>query len=592
VATEPQLYWADRVPTIRSGSERPSGRRSSRVGSTRLGLRIWVVVALVLAVAVLLPLTQGISLSPPQVNKATAITATLNVGASTTLLTRGFFGVDGATSPPQAFVKNPALGGYLNSTPIGFIRYSAGEDECNITTDTSWSAGLLGGVATPNGCAYDIAAFAAWCDSTTPHCESDIGLAGENNNSAEDGYYAQYIVDTLGFQPTYWSIGNEPFGWTHYGIPWKDWKITDDSVPTGVGYAVDVRNAIAAVRAVDPGAQFIGIQSYWCPDTYYTVPVAMIDGNSIGAVACHLYPNAGTPTPTAAQYFSTLIGPQNISSNYYALQQNLQGLCTNCSSLPIQISELQGGPPNTPAPQDRQFYGAVWLAASLVQALNAGISSVQVYDLQGGVGCGYCMLNGTDVPDPQGLLFSDVLSNLMDGHPVFNVSVSSGDGNLWATMIHNYPANSTQVLFVNANVSHPETFALSTRYFTSGQPGSIISWNSSTGTPKTANYAALPSRVTVPAIGLVLITVEPKAGTTKLHGWLPVPNNPRSVVQGTSAPAAPVTHSGSTPTSAVGGLALLAVVPWGRCVSVQRLRHWARDGTKDATRTPGDQHGR
>lgn len=509
-----------------------------------------ILVAVLLAAALMLPVT-GAPAAPSALRSATAsnpITATLHVGGSSTLLNRAFFGVNVGGD-------NSAVSKYLNSTSIRFIRPVA-LDDCNVTTGTEWTAGVTGGIAIPKGCG-GTASFAAWCDSLTPHCVSDVDLPGENNNSAEDAYYAHYIVDTLGFQPTYWSIGNEAFGWTHYGIPWQKWKITDDSVPTGTAYAVDVRNAIRAVSAVDPAAQYIGIQSYWCPDTYYTEPLVAMDGDSVSALACHLYPNAHTATPTTAQYFSTLIGSENISSNYYSIEHHIKSLCTKCSSLPIQISELQGGPPQTPAPQDVEFDGAVWLAATLVQALNAGISSVQTYELQGRAPCGYCLLNATDVPDPQGLLYSDVLSTLLGGHPVYNVSVTSANTNLWATLIHSFPTNETQILFVNANLTHTETFRLSTEFFSAGQPGSIISWSDSTSKPVVTDYTALPSRVAVPALGLVLISVTPKSSVPAADPTIVQPRWPAPATEGSSAThALPLSDAGS-------GFLSLPTVPSG-----------------------------
>lgn len=536
MAKEVVLFYEERTTTPTSTSPRLPALCGPPLKSARRHWRAGALIALVLAASFFLPLTSASGVGPAATHDSSSITATLRVGSSTTTLYRSFFGVNGETTPVTAYTQVPKLGAYLNSTPIGMIRYSAGEDECNVTTDTMWLAGPTGGIPIPNGCDYDVASFAAWCDSLTPHCESDIGLPGENNNSAEDAYFAAYIVKTLGFQPTYWSIGNEPISWTHYGIPWQKWKLTDNSAPTGVAYAVDVRNAVRAVKAVDPAAQFVGLQSYWCPDVTYTEPIAAIDGDSINAISCHVYTNDGTSTPTTAQYFASLMGPKNITSNYYDLKAHIRDLCAKCSSLPIQIGEFQGGPVGLPAPQDRGYLGAVWMAASFVQALNAGIQSVQVFNLQGAPGCEFCMLNAFDVPDPQGLLFSDVFSNLERGRPVYNVSVRSDNTNLWATMIHGTITNTSQILFVNANVSHAETFGLSTRFFTTGQPGSILSWNDPAASPTTTKYPALPDRVTVPPLSLVLVTVTPNPSSAAAPSASPFLADPAPVVGGHALP--------------------------------------------------------
>lgn len=519
--------------------------------------------ATVLLLASVTPaVAQPSTASPALVQSASTLTAHLRIGPPTMTLTRAFFGINGETVTPSAFVSVPRLESFMNDSGIGMVRYSAGEDTCNITTDTSWTPGVLGGIATP-GCGYDIPAFAQWCLSQTPHCQSDVGLPGEANNSAEDAYYAQYIVKTLGFQPTYWSIGNEPISWTHYGIPWSQWKLTDHSAPTGIAYAIDVRNAISAVKKVDPAARFVGIQSYWCPDTTYTDPVASIDGNQISAIACHVYTNDGVSNPTTAQYFASLMSSHNITTNYLTLRNHLKGLCSSCATLPIQIGEYQGGPVGTPAPQDRHYDGAIWLAASLVQALDVGIPSVQVFELQGTVGCQFCLLGATDYPDAQGLLYTDVLTDLHRGHPVHNVTVRSSITNLWATVDHSRISNDSQLLFVNANLSQTASFPLTSRYYTPGEPGFIVSWNNSARAPTLTSYHALPRRLSVPPLSLALVAVTPAASPSGHHPLpvhhlrgVPAPTETLGILSPTSVAAPTVVL---TMTGAGGGAA--AAVP-------------------------------
>jgi hypothetical protein len=389
------------------------------------------------------------------------------------------------------------------------VRYGEGDDECNVTSNTGWAAGASGGVVT-GGCGYSIPSFKAWCYSTTPHCLSIIDLAGENNNSLEDANMANYIVHTVGFQPTYFSIGNEPSGWCYYGLPWTAWVSgAPCRQPTPLAYAWDVKNAITAVKAVDPSAQFIGIEEAWCPDSSYIPAVAKLDGNSIAAIACHAYPGP-IWAPTTAQYFDPLDSAKNNLEYYYAeVRAHITGLCSSCSTMPIQIGEYNGGPSTgTPAAQDREYDGSVFVAASVAQALDVGYSSFQYFNLQGGSGCIYCLLNSKNVESPAAILYSKVLTSLGSGDAYDTTVSSSLYTNLWATLVYNPTTAAGSLLFVNANLTNTVSFALPSPYLTAGASGTVISWNSSSTYPVTTAYASLPSQFSVPPLSTFLVTAH------------------------------------------------------------------------------------
>ncbi len=443
-----------------------------------------------------------------QLSLASGSAATIQVGASNGKIPAGFWGAVAQTTSPRSFTTDASLGRYVNTTPVDMIRYGQGDDECNVTSNTGWEAGPSGGIRT-GGCGYSIPSFKAWCYSTTPHCLSILDLAGENNNSLEDSNMANYIVNTVGFQPTYFSIGNEPSGWTHYGIPWTNWKTSDNSKPTAVDYAWDVKNAITAVKAVDPSAKFIGIEEAWCPDNSYIPAVAKLDGNSIAAIACHAYPGP-VSDPTTAQYFDPLDSAKSNLEYYYAeVRAHITGLCSSCSTMPIQIGEYNGGPSTgTPAAQDRGYDGSVFIAASAAQALDAGYSSFQYFNLQGGSSCIYCLLNSTNAESPAAVLYSSVLPLLGSGD-VYNISVSgSNSGNLWTTLVYNPTTEAGSLLFVNANLTNAVSFSLPSPYLTAGAPGTATSWNSSSTHPVTTAYASLPSQFSVPPLSTFLVTAK------------------------------------------------------------------------------------
>jgi hypothetical protein len=435
--------------------------------------------------------------------------AVVNVGANNGPIPAGFWGFVAQTAGSHAFTTDPSLGQYVNSTPVTEIRYGEGDDACNVTSNTGWAPGPSGGVVT-GGCGYNITSFKAWCYSTTPHCLSIIDLAGENNNSYEDANIANYVVNKVGFQPTYFSIGNEPSGWCDYGLAWTAWVSgAACRQPTALDYAWDVKNAITRVKAVDPSAQFIGIEEAWCPDNNYVPAVAKLDGDSIAAIACHAYPG-GKSNPTTAQYFEPLDSAKSNLEYYYAsVRQHITGLCSSCATLPIQMGEYNGGPSTgTPAAQDREFDGSVFLAASVVQALDVGYSSFQFFNLQGGSSCIYCLLKSNNAESPAAILYSQVLTSLGSGD-VYNATVSSGHStNLWATLVYDRTTEAGSLLFVNANLTNTVSFSLPSTYFNAGASGTVIAWNSSTTDPITTPYASLPSQFSVPPLSTFLVTAN------------------------------------------------------------------------------------
>lgn len=361
-----------------------------------------------------------------------------------------FWGINVFTSCSRCIVSNPAVGRFLNATPLAFFREGGGGDSCNVSSNTMYSPG---GVAS-SPCQFDLKAFKTWCYSKSPHCRSVVDLPGENNNSNEDAYIARYVVLTVGFQPTYWTVGNEPTGWTHYGIPWKQWRTTDHRTPTPLAYAFDVKAAIARVKAVDPAAKFIGIQSACACNTLWLEDVARVDGASLAMIAFHNYPSVLTSgtTETLGQFYQALDSPHNLVTRYAQVRQAIRNECARCATLPIAIGEYNAGPGWAPSNHGGSYANAVFLAASVAQAMRANVSQLDVYDLQSGTtSYGYSMMNRNSVLGPPGVLMTQLLPHLVTGS-VYAVHLTTTASNVWAVLTQNGTRSS--LLIVNADLAH------------------------------------------------------------------------------------------------------------------------------------------
>jgi hypothetical protein len=428
------------------------------------------------------------------------VAATLERGPVGGVSSSTFWGVVAQTSTRTGIATDRALGGFLNDTPITWFEYTQQTDQCNITSNTLYG----NGGAALGGCGFDIASMKSWCSSRGPSCNTILLLPGENNNSGEDADMANYIVHTLHFQPSYFAIGNEPELWTHYGIPWGHWKLSDASTPTPLAYAVDVRAAIHAVRLVDAAAQFIGIEADCACGASWFADVAHVDGPLIGAIAYHTYPSATRKTlVTAGQFFSVLASSQNLTASYASVRADLAGQCSQCATIPVFVAEYNSGPGFAPSNLAGTWSDAVFLAASVVQAIRANVSMFSTFNLQnGGTTFGWSMLNVLNGLAPEGVLYEKVLSRLAMG-TFRDVSIQTANGNVWAVVVGNQGARSLMV--VNANATHAIDLDLNNA-LTVG-PGSTPTTYQWSGAPlgPTDTRGALAGSYMIPAQGLLLI---------------------------------------------------------------------------------------
>lgn len=433
-----------------------------------------------------------------------AVPVAVGLGPQVAQTPSTFWGVVVQTRNATGITQLPVLGALINSTPFEWFSYTLDTDQCNLSADVFYSNN-----GTPSApCPFSVPAFITWCDSRAPRCQSILKLPGENNNSAEDAYYANYIVHTLGFQPSYWTIGNEPMLWTHYDLPWSEWRTTDHSVPTPIAYAYDVKAAIAAVRQVDPAGRFIGIESDCECSGNYISAVAAVDGANISAIGYHTYPSTALQTyETLSEFFAPLTSKYNITTSYATVRNAVTPECATCGSLPILVTEYDSGPGRGATNWAGTYYDAAFLAASVVQALLDNVTMFLVYNLQSTgppnastLGWGLVQFDG--IIGPEGLLYSLLLSHFATGS-VYATSLATTAGNVWSVLSEN--ATTRSFLFVNANVTEPVVLSL-------GGVGSALGggeWTSYAWQPgiPAPVYGYGPGRTTrtVPPMGMLLI---------------------------------------------------------------------------------------
>jgi hypothetical protein len=449
-----------------------------------------------------------------------------------------FWSVDALTRCATCLSSNASVGVFLNETPFTWLRYGGGSDECNATTNTVYSSN---GVAS-NGCEYNLTSLRAWCDSLTPNCHALLTLPGENNNSAEDAAIAKWIVSTLGFQPDYWAIGNEPTGWTHYGIPWTSWSSSDASSATPLAYAFDVKAAIKAVSAVDPGAKFIGLEAACSCNTAWFQDVAMVDGSAISAIAYHSYPSNGSSNPTLSEFYAPLSGPSNLSSTYAGVRSTITAACPGCARLPLFVNEYNAGPGWSPSNLAGTYPNAVFLAASVTQALRENVSQLTMFDLQtGSTGSyGYAMLGANGTVGPTGTLFTQVLSHLAVGTVVAGGLTAPFPG-VWSVVTRN--STDESLLVTSTNLSQAVSFSTSGS-FLAGATGVAYEWSPALAFPNMTR-GAIAGSYSVPAQGILLLTVRVGAVAPPPGAWAQWLPNPLSWPQSPNAPTLAVALPGS-----------------------------------------------
>ena len=472
---------------------------------------VWLVVAAIGAVVALAAPTVGLGPAPGLAWSApggsavgttqsllTTITAKASLGASVGVHLDTFYGDDfgDVGMGPSSLA---ALGVFFNSTPLTVLRFGDGPDSYDPTTGILYAPGPSGGAYLPTTSpGPNYAWFQSWCYARTPHCQWLVDLPAEENNTAAAVHYANWYHKVLGFAPTYWELGNEPIAWTHYGINMTKWNTKDASTPTGLAYATMVRNYVKAVTAVYPKDQFLGIQSYCACDKVYVPPTAQLDGGVVAGLAFHEYPSLTNSTTSLSQFYGALRSGANVTNSVTHFRSLLTSGCSKCGGLPVVIGEYQAGPAGGISPFSLQYPGAPFMAASIIQALDANVSTFSLFENS------WLISNSNGSLEPEGILYQRILDNMTMGTD-YAVKVAAGTvGGVWALLVKN--GTREAFLLVNTNTTYALKLPLTTTFFPIGGSGEYWSWGPTQSAPAWHRSTALPSTYAVPAQGILLLT--------------------------------------------------------------------------------------
>jgi hypothetical protein len=462
--------------------------------------KIWPVLVVVVAVAATLiagSLSSWFGVLPPGPPPA-VVNATLVVGATTGYESSTFWAVN-AQSPA---IEDPTLAALVNDTPLTVFRFGPNGEA------TNQSAGLT---YSPNGTPSVVIGendpeFVTWCEWI--RCRAIMMVPAEIDNVSVAVATVRYVEQTLGFHPEYWSIGNEPETWTHFGIPWAAWTYSDDSRPTPMQYADEVQRYVTALRAFDSTIRIIGIQASTAQpsELAWLTDVVAVNGPNLTAIAYHAYPGGeGTPSGSLGDFFASLNQPTGFPLNYPGAVAAVRSACPSCD-LPVLVDEYNAAAPNSTFGRFLNSYAEVpYIGAGIVEALRENVTQVAFFDLQASVTTSeYGMLGPALDVRPVFKLYSVFFENMPIGR-VVNTSLLGAPSGVYSVMSQN--ATATSLLVVDTNLAT----GLRLNLTASGLPtsGTWISsvWGPTQTDPQSHSMAPDPSGSWyVPAEGIFLLT--------------------------------------------------------------------------------------
>ena len=469
--------------------------------------RLWIPAVLVIILAAVLSVTSlGIaSMLATGPGTASPLSPFAGSTASGSVVVGAF---SKATAIPSAFWGlnveatdrfNSVDAASVAATPVTFVRFPGG----NLGEEFNYTSGIItditGGQSRSD---TSTATFVASCKQFG--CHAIMQLPAEINKPATAAYYAAYVVHTLGYQPAYWEIANDPSGWTHFNVPWSQWKTSGGGNTTPAPFAALVQTYIKAILAVDPAAKFIALGAgAW--GTSFAKPwveeLARVDGHALSGISVHSYITGGGPSnPTDAELFANLNAAASLSNQVTADQSYIKAACPTCTNLGVFVSEVNAAQKSTYTKLLTSFAGTLYLAALTVQGLASHATSLDwfCYD------CGY---NGAWSQSPekwqmQYYLFSDIMTHLeTDTLPTTVTGPSTFYG------MATYDKSGLALLLVNVGTTTAVNVNVASSGFILGRAGvSEYSWQDGSGLP-TKSSVTLSSTVKVAPLSIVLLTV-------------------------------------------------------------------------------------
>lgn len=464
----------------------------------------------------------------------------------------------GTTVSPRSRIL-PEEGRLVNATPTQVVLWPGGVagDSYDPLTNLIFHP-RAAGRSTWDTPPTSEAQFVDWCRSI--QCTAIFQVPGEINDPAVAAEIVQYTVDTLGFSPAYWEIGNEPGLWTRYNQSWAEWA--SNLPPSAVSpdqYAQLVQNYSPAMRAVDPGIRILGLPggSGPYPLAQWVHSTVVLNGPNLSGIAFHSYPpriGSGTADTLANFYDSInsssglmIRGPSSPGGQAQRVQGMLQLACqqsknvtyrqTGCTNLHIFVTEAGTALSHTIFNSySSGFPGALDIAAQMTQAMDLNLTNVDIFSAVANTSNSW--LSFTGEPRPSYLAYADVLSHL--GRVAYSVNLTtpeaydSGNSSLGGDLYGiatTAPADRDRadLMVVNLNVTTGVNFTPRLPGIASGTPTEVWSWN---GSVSNRSYGAtdvnvtpsspaptpqffpegLPGNWSLPAQGLVLFEAYPDGG--------------------------------------------------------------------------------
>lgn len=459
----------------------------------------------VLAVVVVLGLSLGVfgfsasAHGAPTAATSSSIALSVNWSAPPVNLSAGFWGAD--VRPYVAI--GPTQAGWWTSTPLTSVVWPGGAvaDGFNYTSSVITNTG-----GSTYAAPQTTAQFVAWCREVA--CDAILQLPGEVNDPALGAYYVEFVEHTLGFHPAYWEIGNEPARWQEFGLPWAQWAATSGLSVSPSSYAGVVHAYIAAVRAVDPTARFVGLpgtgigasqETTWLSDT------VAVNGPNLSAVAIHVYPaGSGSGTPTLAGFFGSLAGKGSLAYRVPLDRAAVRAACPSCEPIPIFVTESNSG-----------ISGGIWdtymatypdvpyMAAQLIQAIEVGVANVDVFSFEGAYPGS--LFTGTGTSQPIDTLYSTFLSRL--GPDAVPTVLGTREQGAFAQVSLSTNGSVASLLLANANASTTLSVSLAGSGFPTVGSAEFWAWNNSASSPVGWIAASgVPMTLSVPPASVLLIT--------------------------------------------------------------------------------------
>jgi len=398
-------------------------------------------------------------------------------------------------------IQNQSLSAQVNETPITYFRWGGGGDTANQSTGVSYSPN-----GTPSRGNGSDGAFVKFCEWR--ECHSIFSVPGEINDPGAAAVTVAYVENTLGYHPDYWSIGNEPQMWTHYGIAWTDWRWTDASTPSPQEYAVTVQRDIAAMRSVDPMIRVIGIQSEVGGEAGgpWLAPLVSLDGANLSAVAYHSYPGSLAPPGGSVANFLATAASHGFPSDYRTTEAEVAAACPRCH-IPVFVDEYNGAIEGPYSPYVQSYPDVPLVAAAVAGGLKVNASQFSFFDLQATTGLPSFGLLGSDgTPRPTFELYSYLFRNLSMAQ-IDNTTILGGPS--YAVAVVGSNATTVSLLVSNANTVDGLRLELNGSGFPLTESATAWSWGPSEPAPVVATFAAgaMPNSWFVPAEGVLLVDV-------------------------------------------------------------------------------------